>query len=52
MDAGVTLGWLINPQQQQVEIYRPGKELAVQNLPTKLSGEDVLPGFSLYLSLY
>jgi Uma2 family endonuclease len=52
MDAGVQLGWLINPQQQQVEIYRPGQEVEVQNLPTELSGEQVLPGFSLTLSRY
>ncbi|BAZ10586.1 hypothetical protein NIES4071_24090 [Calothrix sp. NIES-4071] len=52
MDAGVQLGWLINPQQQQVEIYRQGQDVQVQNLPTQLSGENVLPGFSLSLSRY
>lgn len=52
MDAGVKLGWLINPQQQQVEIYRLGKAVEVQNLPTELLGEDILPGFILHLSLY
>ena len=52
MDAGVQLGWLINPQQQQAEIYRPGEEVEVRNLPTELSGEDILPGFTLSLSLY
>lgn len=52
MDAGVNLGWLINPQQQQVEIYRSGKNVEVQDLPTVLSGENVLPGFSLSLSTY
>jgi Uma2 family endonuclease len=52
MDAGVQLGWLINPQQQQVEIYRSGQEVEVQNLPTELSGDRVLPGFSLTLSRY
>jgi Uma2 family endonuclease len=52
MDAGVKLGWLINPQQQQVEIYRLGKDVEVQNLPTELLGEDVLPEFSLSLGLY
>jgi Uma2 family endonuclease len=52
MDAGVQLGWLINPQQQQVEIYRPGEDVEVRNLPTELSGENILPGFSLNLSLY
>ncbi|GAA6620804.1 Uma2 family endonuclease [Scytonema sp. NUACC26] len=52
MDAGVQLGWLINPQQQQVEIYRQGQDVEVRNLPTQLSGENVLPGFSLSLSPY
>jgi Uma2 family endonuclease len=47
---GVRLGWLINPQQQQVEIYRQGKEVEVLQSPTFLSGEDVLPGFTLSLS--
>jgi hypothetical protein len=52
LDAGVQLGWLINPQQQQVEIYRPGQNVEVRNLPTELSGETILPGFSLSLSGY
>lgn len=52
MDAGVQLGWLINPQQQQVEIYRPGENVEMRNLPTDLSGENLLPGFNLSLSLY
>lgn len=52
MDAGVQLAWLINPQQQQVGIYRLGQEMEVRDLPTELSGEAVLPGFSLNLSQY
>lgn len=52
MDAGVQLAWLINPQQQQVEIYCPGQNVEVRNLPTELSGENVLPEFSMNLSLY
>ena len=47
---GVRLGWLINPQQQQVEIYRLGQEVEILESPTTLSGEDVLPGFVLDLS--
>jgi Uma2 family endonuclease len=47
--SGVRLGWLINPQQQQVEIYRPGQDVEVLKSPTVLSGEDVMPGFSLDL---
>ena len=47
MDSGVKLGWLFNPQDQQVEIYRQGQIKEVQSLPNELSGEPVLPGFSL-----
>ncbi|BAZ82884.1 Uma2 family endonuclease [Sphaerospermopsis kisseleviana CS-549] len=52
MNAGVKLGWLINPQQQQVEIYRLGKDVELRNLPTELLGEEILPGFSLSLDCY
>jgi Uma2 family endonuclease len=52
MDAGVKLGWLINPQQQQIEIYRLGKDVELRNLPTELLGEEILPGFSLSLNCY
>ncbi|KAI9131088.1 Uma2 family endonuclease [Acaryochloris sp. CCMEE 5410] len=44
---GVQLGWLFNPQEQQVEIYRQGHSAEVRSLPTTLSGEDILPGFQL-----
>ncbi|MBE9077946.1 Uma2 family endonuclease [Romeria aff. gracilis LEGE 07310] len=47
LDSGVRLGWLFNPQAQQVEIYRPERLLEVRSLPTTLSGESVLPGFTL-----
>lgn len=49
MENGVLLGWLINPQNQQVEIYRQGQTVEVLNATTTLSGEDVLPGFVLDL---
>ncbi len=49
-DNGVRLGWLINPQDQTVEIYRPGRSVEIQEGIAPLSGEDVLPGFSLDLS--
>jgi Uma2 family endonuclease len=47
---GVRLGWPIDPQQQQVEIYRVGQEVEVLRSPTSLSGENVLPGFVLELT--
>jgi Uma2 family endonuclease len=46
---GLRLGWLINRQDQQVEIYRAGQPVDVVTLPTVLSGEAVLPGFQLAL---
>jgi len=48
---GVKLGWLINPQKQEVEIYRLGQEVEVLRSPTSLSGEDILPEFLLDLSI-
>ena len=49
-DCGVCLGWLIAPQNQRVETYRPGQNAEVLRSPTSLSGEDVLPGFVLDLT--
>ncbi len=49
-DNGVRLGWLINPRDRQVEIYRLDCDVEVLANPLTLSGEDVLPGFTLDLS--
>jgi Uma2 family endonuclease len=48
-DNGVRLGWLINPQQQSVEIYRQGRDVEILENPNSLDGEAVLPGFVLDL---
>jgi Uma2 family endonuclease len=45
----VRLGWLLNPQDHQVEIYRSGQPVEVLLAPETLSGEEVLPGFVLVL---
>jgi len=47
LDSGVRLGWLFDPQDQQVEVYRQGQDKEVKSLPVQLSGEAVLPGFIL-----
>jgi Uma2 family endonuclease len=52
MDSGVKLGWMFNPQGQQVEIYRQGQGKEVRDLPTKLLGEQVLPGFELQVDRF
>lgn len=49
IDNGTRLGWLINPQARQVEIYRQGQPVEILQSPITLSGEDVLPGFTLNL---
>ena len=46
---GAQLGWLIDRKNKRVEIYRPGKDVEILDNPVSLSGEDVLPGFVLYL---
>lgn len=52
LDSGVRLGWLFNPQDQQVEIYRQGQIKEVRTLPTELSGEEVLPEFRLKIEQF
>ncbi|MGD1857738.1 MAG: Uma2 family endonuclease [Leptolyngbyaceae cyanobacterium] len=49
-ECNVRLGWPIDPQNKQVEIYRTGKPSECLDNPTQLSGEDVLPGFVLNLA--
>ena len=48
---GTRLGWLIDPQNRQVAIYRPHQEPELLENPATLSGEDVLPGFILNLQV-
>ena len=50
LDNQAQLGWLIDPQSKQVEIYRQGQAIEVLNTPKILSGESVLPGFVLDLT--
>lgn len=52
LNSGLRLGWLINPQTQQVEIYRQNQPMELVSLPTTLSGEDILPGFMLELPVF
>ncbi|MCW6038601.1 Uma2 family endonuclease [Spirulina subsalsa FACHB-351] len=47
LDNGAKLGWLIDPKNRRVEVYRVGLEVEVLSNPTELSGEEVLSGFVL-----
>ncbi len=50
IDNGSQLGWLIAPDTQQVFIYRPDAPTEYLQDPVALTGDPVLPGFSLDLS--
>jgi Uma2 family endonuclease len=52
LNSGLRLGWLIYPQNQQVEIYRQNQSVEIVSLPTSLSGENVLLGFILELPVF
>jgi Uma2 family endonuclease len=49
IDNGAKLGWLLDRQNSLVEIYRPNQAVEIISSPQSLSGEDILPGFVLYL---
>jgi Uma2 family endonuclease len=46
-DHGAQLGWLIDPYDKRVYLYRPGQSVEMLENPTTLSGDPVLPGFIL-----
>jgi Uma2 family endonuclease len=46
---GVKLGWLIDPQNQQAFVYRSDLSITQYPATAVLSGEDVVPGFTIPL---
>jgi Uma2 family endonuclease len=49
MDNGAGLGWLIDPIECVVYVYRPGESVERLGAPEEISGEPVLPRFVLRL---
>ncbi len=47
---GVELGWLVDPIERTVWIYRPNEEPEQLNRPDELSGESVLEGLTVDMS--
>jgi Uma2 family endonuclease len=47
MNNGARLGWLIDPIEKRVHIYRLEQPVEMLDDPTMLSGDPVLPGFVL-----
>ena len=50
IENGTRLGWLIDTQQRQVSVYRPGSPPEVRDAPATLAGDPELPGFTLGLT--
>jgi Uma2 family endonuclease len=49
LDNGAQLGWLIDPIEKKVHIYRPQAPVECLDNPQTISGDPVLPGFVLEL---
>jgi Uma2 family endonuclease len=49
IENGVKLGWLLDSETKRVEIYRSSEDVEILDAPKTLSGEDVLPEFTLNL---
>jgi Uma2 family endonuclease len=49
LDNGAQLGWLIDPIERKVYVYRPRAPVECLDDPSTLSGDPVLPGFVLDL---
>lgn len=49
---GAQLGWLIDPIQKKVFVYRPNVSMEELDKPTSISGEPLLKGFKLDLKPY
>ena len=49
LDNGLRLGWLIDPFERRVYVYRPGTEVEVHDDPDSMEGDPELPGFRLEL---
>ena len=50
IENGVRLGWLIDPYEKRVHIYRANGEIEILENAEKVSGENVLNGFELDLT--
>jgi len=51
IDNGAQLGWLIDPETQQVYVYRPGQTVQTLERPAGLAGDPVLPSLVMDFTL-
>ncbi|MGE0883357.1 MAG: Uma2 family endonuclease [Blastocatellales bacterium] len=52
IENGAQLGWLIDPIQKKVFVYRPNQQAEELDNPVSISGEPLLKGFTLNLHSY
>lgn len=50
VENGAKLGWLIDPNNRRVHIYRATGEIEILEMPDKVSGENILQNFELDLT--
>lgn len=47
LDNGVQLGWLIDPLEKRVHVYRPDQPVKILDDPEQVRGDPLLPDFVL-----
>ena len=50
LEAGARLVWVVDPENQRLSTYRSLHEVRSYGISEEISGQDVLPGFSLKVS--
>lgn len=50
LENGASLGWLIDPIERKVYVYRPHSETEILENPASISGENLLKDFSLEMN--
>jgi len=50
LENGAQLGWLIDPLERKLHVYRPDAPVEVLDNPQAVSGDPLLPGFVLELA--
>jgi Uma2 family endonuclease len=49
LENGAQLGWLIDPAERKVHIYKPDQAIEILDNPTSVPGDPLLPGFTLQM---
>lgn len=49
IESGARLGWLVDPLERRLHVYRPGAGIEILDEPSSVAGDPELPGFVLDL---